>query len=302
MRRPGPTDGGLVNGRRERSVVDWALRRACRQRRTASVETDSVRWSIGGFTRSSQQQSSDGRSTSQTPLRVCDGVAFRGGCRTNLTRRKLFVPPSQWPSTTPGRMGCATAFESARRAPVRSDLRRAGHICGPGTTPLVCATASAPSGSLHAARFSGDRVGALIPQCAALRGALDSRHRWRSVPNRRSLLARREPPADQRPSRSSLGGQPAARLASLAHCPRPAGRLLALCCDPRIRDLLDGGETAVADVMRQPERYGEDSAGLADQLRVSFRIDIDRGAEYPCTTGAGHRLVLAMSSGGELGG
>jgi hypothetical protein len=40
------------------------------------------------------------------------------------------------------------------------------------------------------------------------------------------------------------------------------------------------GETAVADALRQTKRYGEDSAGFADQLWVSFRIDIDRLAEY----------------------
>lgn len=44
--------------------------------------------------------------------------------------------------------------------------------------------------------------------------------------------------------------------------------------------LHDEGETAVAEAMRQAERYGEDPAAFADQPRVSFRIDIDRLTEY----------------------
>jgi PPOX class probable F420-dependent enzyme len=44
--------------------------------------------------------------------------------------------------------------------------------------------------------------------------------------------------------------------------------------------LLDEGEPAVADAMRQAERYGEDPAGFADQPRVSFRIDVARLTEY----------------------
>lgn len=44
--------------------------------------------------------------------------------------------------------------------------------------------------------------------------------------------------------------------------------------------LLDEGETAVADAMRQAERYGEEPAEFADQPRVSFRIDVDRLTEY----------------------
>lgn len=44
--------------------------------------------------------------------------------------------------------------------------------------------------------------------------------------------------------------------------------------------LLDEGETAVADAMRQAERYGEEPAEFADQPRASFRIDVDRLTEY----------------------
>jgi PPOX class probable F420-dependent enzyme len=44
--------------------------------------------------------------------------------------------------------------------------------------------------------------------------------------------------------------------------------------------VLDEAETAIADAMRQAERYGEDPAGFADQPRVSFRIDVERLTEY----------------------
>ncbi len=44
--------------------------------------------------------------------------------------------------------------------------------------------------------------------------------------------------------------------------------------------LLDEGEIAVADAMRQAERYGEDPANFAGQPRVSFRINIERLTEY----------------------
>jgi PPOX class probable F420-dependent enzyme len=44
--------------------------------------------------------------------------------------------------------------------------------------------------------------------------------------------------------------------------------------------LLDEGDTAVAEAMRQAERYGEDPAEFAEQPRVSFRISIDRLTEY----------------------
>ena len=44
--------------------------------------------------------------------------------------------------------------------------------------------------------------------------------------------------------------------------------------------LLDEGETAVAEAMRQAERYGEDPAEFAEQPRVSFRINIERLTEY----------------------
>jgi hypothetical protein len=43
---------------------------------------------------------------------------------------------------------------------------------------------------------------------------------------------------------------------------------------------VDEGETAVADAMRQAERYGEDAAEFAGQPRVSFRIDVERLTEY----------------------
>lgn len=44
--------------------------------------------------------------------------------------------------------------------------------------------------------------------------------------------------------------------------------------------LVDEGETALADAMRQAERYGEDPADFAGQPRVSFRIDVERLTEY----------------------
>lgn len=44
--------------------------------------------------------------------------------------------------------------------------------------------------------------------------------------------------------------------------------------------LLDEGASAVADAMRQAERYGEDPAEFADQARVSFRVDVERLNEY----------------------
>jgi PPOX class probable F420-dependent enzyme len=47
-----------------------------------------------------------------------------------------------------------------------------------------------------------------------------------------------------------------------------------------VATLLDEGEAAVADAMRQAERYGEDPAAFADQPRVSFRIDVQRLTEY----------------------
>ena len=44
--------------------------------------------------------------------------------------------------------------------------------------------------------------------------------------------------------------------------------------------LLDQGGAAVADAMRQAERYGEDPADFAGQPRVSFRIEVERVHEY----------------------
>jgi PPOX class probable F420-dependent enzyme len=44
--------------------------------------------------------------------------------------------------------------------------------------------------------------------------------------------------------------------------------------------LLNEGEPAVADAMRQAEHYGEDPADFAAQPRVSFRIDVERINEY----------------------
>jgi PPOX class probable F420-dependent enzyme len=44
--------------------------------------------------------------------------------------------------------------------------------------------------------------------------------------------------------------------------------------------ILDEHDAAVADAMRQAERYGEDPAGFASQPRVSFRINVERVNEY----------------------
>jgi PPOX class probable F420-dependent enzyme len=44
--------------------------------------------------------------------------------------------------------------------------------------------------------------------------------------------------------------------------------------------VLDEGDTAVAEAMSQAERYGEDPADFAGQPRVSFRIDVERLADY----------------------
>jgi PPOX class probable F420-dependent enzyme len=44
--------------------------------------------------------------------------------------------------------------------------------------------------------------------------------------------------------------------------------------------LLDEGDRAVAEAMRQAERYGEDPQSFAAQPRVSFRIDVERLSEY----------------------
>jgi PPOX class probable F420-dependent enzyme len=44
--------------------------------------------------------------------------------------------------------------------------------------------------------------------------------------------------------------------------------------------VLDEGDAALAEAMRQAERYGEDPADFAGQPRVSFRIDVDRVTEY----------------------
>jgi hypothetical protein len=37
--------------------------------------------------------------------------------------------------------------------------------------------------------------------------------------------------------------------------------------------LIDEGEDALAEAMRQAERYGEDPSDFAGQLRVNFRVD-----------------------------
>lgn len=47
-----------------------------------------------------------------------------------------------------------------------------------------------------------------------------------------------------------------------------------------IAAVLDEGEGAVADAMRQAERYGEDPADFAHQPRLSFRIDPAHVHEY----------------------
>ena len=44
--------------------------------------------------------------------------------------------------------------------------------------------------------------------------------------------------------------------------------------------LLDESDAAVADAMRQAERYGEDPADFAGQPRVSFRINVERVSQY----------------------
>lgn len=44
--------------------------------------------------------------------------------------------------------------------------------------------------------------------------------------------------------------------------------------------LLGQNEGAVADAMRQAERYGEDPADFATQPRVSFRINVEHLNEY----------------------
>jgi PPOX class probable F420-dependent enzyme len=44
--------------------------------------------------------------------------------------------------------------------------------------------------------------------------------------------------------------------------------------------LLDEGDRAVAEAMRQAERYGEDPQPFAAQPRVSFRIEVERLSEY----------------------
>ena len=44
--------------------------------------------------------------------------------------------------------------------------------------------------------------------------------------------------------------------------------------------LVDDGEDALADAMRQAERYGEDPADFAGQPRVSFRVEPEHVNEY----------------------
>ena len=44
--------------------------------------------------------------------------------------------------------------------------------------------------------------------------------------------------------------------------------------------LIDEGEDALAEAMRQAERYGEDPAGFAGQPRVRFRIEPEHVHEY----------------------
>ena len=44
--------------------------------------------------------------------------------------------------------------------------------------------------------------------------------------------------------------------------------------------LVDDGEDALAEAMRQAERYGEDPDGFAGQPRVSFRVDPEDIHEY----------------------
>lgn len=45
-------------------------------------------------------------------------------------------------------------------------------------------------------------------------------------------------------------------------------------------ELVDEGEDALAEAMRQAERYGEDPADFAGQPRVSFRVDPEHVHEY----------------------
>jgi hypothetical protein len=44
--------------------------------------------------------------------------------------------------------------------------------------------------------------------------------------------------------------------------------------------VVDEGDSAVVDAMRQAERYGEDPADFADQPRVSCRINVEQLNEY----------------------
>ena len=44
--------------------------------------------------------------------------------------------------------------------------------------------------------------------------------------------------------------------------------------------LVDDGEDALADAMRQAERYGEDPADFAGQPRASFRVEPEHVNEY----------------------
>ena len=44
--------------------------------------------------------------------------------------------------------------------------------------------------------------------------------------------------------------------------------------------LIDDGDDALGEAMRQAERYGEDPADFAGQLRVSFRVDPEHVNEY----------------------
>jgi PPOX class probable F420-dependent enzyme len=44
--------------------------------------------------------------------------------------------------------------------------------------------------------------------------------------------------------------------------------------------VVEEGEEAVAEAMRQAERYGEDPAGFATQPRVGFRLDPEHVHEY----------------------
>ena len=44
--------------------------------------------------------------------------------------------------------------------------------------------------------------------------------------------------------------------------------------------LVDDGEDALADAMRQAERYGEDPSDFAGQPRVSFRVEPEHVNEY----------------------